>query len=99
MKLRRIVVLTAVLITVSMVGLLLCLSRMILLRSFSELEQHHVESDLQRATDLIEQQEQELDRTVRDYATWDDTFRFMHDRNQAYVQSNYSDPTLTNLGL
>ena len=99
MKLRRIVAVSAVLITLGLMVAMLCISRIALLRSFAELEQHHVESDLQRAATLLEQQEQDLDRTVRDYANWDDTYQFMANPGGTYVESNYSDPTLRNLGL
>ena len=40
-----------------------------------------------------------LGSTVVDWAAWDDTYRFVRDRNKAYVQSNLLDSSLSNLGL
>jgi signal transduction histidine kinase/CheY-like chemotaxis protein/HPt (histidine-containing phosphotransfer) domain-containing protein len=52
-------------------------------------EEEAARLNLQRVTDAIAEQIRYLGRSAADYAAWDDTYRFMQDRNRSYVESNF----------
>ena len=81
------------------IALILCLSvglglaqwlvqRWILLPSFAELEHQAATTDLQRATDVIEGDIEQLSVTAHDWANWIDTYRFVQDPDDDYVTAN-----------
>lgn len=78
---------------------MLVVCRKVLLQSFSEMERRHVDNDMKRTLNLVEFESGNLDNIARDYATWDDTWKFMVDRNDDYLDSNYGDLALQNLNL
>ncbi len=74
-------------------------SRAILLQSFDQFEVEHVEEDVQRTLNTVQDNLDGLSATNRDYSNWDDTYAFVEDGNQAYIDSNMIDDTLTGLDL
>jgi diguanylate cyclase (GGDEF)-like protein/PAS domain S-box-containing protein len=93
---------TILLVSAALVALLAMIyvsSRAVLLRSFAGLEEDATRRDLQRAVNALECRIEELDITTYDWASWDDTYQFMQDRNPAYVEANLLDDTLVALGL
>jgi diguanylate cyclase (GGDEF)-like protein/PAS domain S-box-containing protein len=93
---------TIILVAVALVTLLALQyvsSRAVLLYSFANLEEKATERDLQRALNAVDNRIQELDTTAYDWASWDDTYQFMEDRNPEYLESNLLDDTLVALRL
>lgn len=83
-------------------GLLLViylLARVILLNSFSDLEQDDARRNLERATNTLRDQINYLTATTTDWAYWDDTYTFIQDKNTDYIESNLADEVFINLGL
>ncbi len=94
---KTIILVTAALVT--LLALLYISSRAVLLYSFARLEEKATERDLQRALNALDNRIQELDTTAYDWASWDDTYRFMADRDPLFVESNLIDDTLVTLRL
>src|SRR5262245_43736203 len=93
---------TLFIIGVVLLALLLILyftTQTILVRSFGQLEEQNAREHLQRALNTIQDQITSLSSTVFDYAYWDDTYTFMEDRNQEYVDTNLANVYLVNLGM
>lgn len=93
---------TLVIVALMMLGLIVMLyvtSRIILLRSYVELEQQTTRGDVERVLAALSQELSVLDTTVCDWASWDDTYQFMEDANLEYVESNLLDDTLIALRL
>ncbi len=82
---------------VGLIGALLVASQMILLRSFADLEEQYLRRDLQRAVNAIAGQANTMTISLRDWAHWDATYRFIQDARQTYVAENLADATLINL--
>ena len=61
--------------------------------SFAGLEEHTVQENVQRVLSAMQDDITKLDRFVLDWASWDDTYRFIVDRNPAYEESNLLDGT------
>ncbi|HEY1012684.1 MAG TPA: diguanylate cyclase [Herpetosiphonaceae bacterium] len=70
--------------------------RWLLLDSFRELEAHNLRTNVGRAASSLEALGAGLNRTAGDYATWDDTYQYMVDRNSRYIEQNMTDAVFVN---
>ena len=64
------------------------LQRWVILPSFIKLEQQQAEAELYRVLDAIEREVEHVDLLLNDWSSWDDSYQFVQDRNQAYIDSN-----------
>lgn len=71
----------------------LFISSRILLGGFTDLEQADTIQNVQRVTGAIENDNSELEGITRDWATWDDTYAFIDDRNSGYFNGNLAEDT------
>ncbi len=67
------------------------LSRVILMEGYELLELDHVNRNLRRVHLAISSQFEHLRTTGIDWAHWDDTYVFVQDRNEGYIESNILD--------
>ncbi|AQT67871.1 Sensory/regulatory protein RpfC [Anaerohalosphaera lusitana] len=67
--------------------------------SFVQLEREHATEDLQRCSKAIEREIEHIEQMTADWACWDDTYQFIVDQNDEYIQSNLIDETFVNEGL
>ncbi len=67
--------------------------------SYDKLERDTVEHDVAQAENVLLEEIAHIDTICRDWAFWDDTYRFMQDGDLAYVESNLTPEVLENLGL
>jgi diguanylate cyclase (GGDEF)-like protein/PAS domain S-box-containing protein len=84
---------------ITLMAMLYISSRTVLLRSFARLEEEATRTDVQRALNALENRVDQLDTTTYDWASWDDTYQFMQDMNDSYLESNLLDDTLLALSL
>jgi signal transduction histidine kinase len=75
-----------------------CFSR-ILFVSYRNLENRLVEADLLRAEKLLFEEVRGIDTIAWDWASWDDTYRFMHDNNPGFLEGNLLDSAFDSLRL
>ncbi len=69
-----------------------------MLRSgFSRIEQANARSDVVRVRAALNDSISKINGTTSDWAWWDDTYRFVADRNAAYVRSNLGTESISNL--
>jgi signal transduction histidine kinase len=80
-------------ITMVLFTLVYLLSNFIYLKSFNDLENQSVERNVQRTLDAISVRQDSLNRFTLDWAEWDDTYDFVQDSNQDYIDSNLIDDT------
>jgi PAS domain S-box-containing protein len=99
MSLRIKALLTIGAVTLSLVLALSSIAALLLPPNFAALERQHVQHDLDQVAAMLENEAAALAVTAQDWAAWDDTYQFVEDRNQAYVEANLPDWTLTNLQL
>ena len=78
---------------------LICISHLVILGGFTQLETEDVEVNVKRSLNELSNTLDWLNATAGDWAPWDDTYRFIQDHNDEYIQSNLSDATLTTLGV
>lgn len=75
------------------------LSRLILLSNFVKLEKRFVQQDVEKVFNLISGKLESLNQTAQDWAFWDDTYAFIVNQNEAYIQSNLQIQTFQNLDI
>ena len=63
-------------------------------QNVAALEQNNVMNLINDANTRLSSEAVQLGRTLGDWASWDDTYRFIEDRNDAYVKSNLEDASL-----
>jgi len=74
-------------------------SQSILLNSFIKLEEQPTDQNVQRVLSAINSDVESFDTYTHDWSSWDDTYRFVQDRNAQYVQTNLVDDTFISAKL
>ncbi|MGB9929573.1 MAG: CHASE4 domain-containing protein [Methanosarcina sp.] len=69
------------------------------LSKFLELEQNDTLNDIERIQNAVNTEQGYLDYLVRDWACWNDTYRFIDDRNQRFIDVNVQNETLAGLKI
>lgn len=86
--LRRKTLISTALTLVSLMAVLYFLSTNIFMRGFDGVEEDSVVHNVGRATDALGEDVSTLEDLTRDWASWDDTYTFIEDRNPEYIASN-----------
>ena len=79
---------TALTVTVIGIAILFGVSQFIIGPAFSELEKHKAGVELTIIRKTYENEIKHIDLLCTDWATWDDTFEFVKDENEDYIESN-----------
>jgi len=95
MALRKRILGITGLIVIALILSLYFISHTIVLNSFSELEEQHVEQNVERARSAIQDDISDIDTMTYDWAAWDDTYTFIENKNEEYIKSNLVDETFT----
>jgi len=66
------------------------IQKWVILPSFSDLEQELARDDMARVIDAIEREIEHLGTMNISWSSWDDTYQFMKDDNEAYKKSNFN---------
>ncbi|MCB0195006.1 MAG: HAMP domain-containing protein [Anaerolineae bacterium] len=73
--------------------------RYVLLDGFAQVEDQVAQRNVQRVYEAFITEVDTMERNTGDYAPWDDTYTFIQDSNQDYIDQNMLDSTFVNLGL
>jgi len=84
---------------VCLVSILYAISRVTVLDSFTQLEIEDVDRNVERAVSALQDDIDRLESISGDWAPWDDTYAFIQDANEEYIQNNLVDVTFANLGI
>lgn len=99
MTLRQRTVITVGLTFLGLVVIAYIAAQLIVLNSFAQLERQSLEDDLQRAINALNDVLVKQDVLNLDWAAWDDTYQFIQDRNETYIESNLLDQTFIDTQL
>ena len=78
-------------------GLLHLLSWVFVMGGYRELERQEAEENAARAADAVRSEIDNLSLTARDWAFWDDTYAFMEDHSQEYIDANLNEGSLARI--
>lgn len=67
--------------------------------SYNIIEQNTLNATFSHFLTGIEDQEEQITRQARDYAWWDDTYRYLRGEYPAYITDNFEGQTLENLNI
>lgn len=95
MTLRRRILLQIVIITVGLLCLMLYFAWSVIVNGAASMENEYMRQNLKRAENALEMEMNRLVTTVSDYAIWNDTYRFVQEYNQEYLESNFAISTYT----
>ena len=99
MTLRKKALMTVGITITGLLIILYFISQITLVRGFTELEEQHTRQNVERALSALSNDLLTLDAIVGDWASWDDTYDFIEDANDEYIESNLIDGTFTELRL
>jgi signal transduction histidine kinase len=99
MTLRVKIILVVGLTMTAVISLASVLFSEIVMAGFIRTEETSTLSLVARVHRIIESKFQYLDSKASDWANWDDSYRFVADRNQTYVDTNLGPESVANLGL
>lgn len=71
----------------------------IVLGGFEDQESQDTRTNVERVLGALDDDLRQLEVTTRDWAEWNDTYQYMEDRNEAYIESNWVDGTLAVIGM
>jgi sensor domain CHASE-containing protein/two-component sensor histidine kinase len=69
------------------------------LSNFLDLEQAQTITSVERIQGTISTRQQYLDYTTLDWACWDDTYKFIEDKNKQYIEANIQNETFNSLKI
>lgn len=99
LSLRTKVLISLIIFVFIFLGFTGFVSQKIFLTSFSELENREAIKSIERSKVVFDRQIFNLDSRLTDWAVWDDTYYFVKNKNQDYIDSNLTDESLRNLGI
>jgi PAS domain S-box-containing protein len=80
------------------VGIALIVNKVIMVK-FQEVENQRVERNIRRVDAIIEDRITQIDKKLSDWTNWDDTYKFLTDRNQSYIESNLISESFGDIGV
>jgi sensor domain CHASE-containing protein len=99
MKLRIKTLMTLGVIFTVLFIILMTVTQSIILTSFQELEEQSVDQNIQRAVQMFYHEFDSLRKLSYDWSAWDDTYTFVEDRNQDYIDINLQDISFEGIGI
>lgn len=94
---RNVLVISAVILAIGVAFIIS--SQYFLISGIREIETDEITGDLITAQHAVDRQGKNLAVLASDYAGWDDTYTFVSDLNQAYIESNLIPETFSGIGI
>ncbi len=99
MKLRTKTIITVALLSLLIFGAMQLITVLVIQPSFVNLEKRETEGSVTQAINTINYRITDLTGGVKDYSFWDDTYNFVQNENEDYIENNFVDETFENLNL
>jgi len=99
MTLRKKTFLTILSATMLIVVVFGILAQTVFLDNFRKLELAETRSEVNHVYATLNNETENLTKITSDWAAWDDTYQFIQDKNQAYLDSNLVNSTFDGLGI
>src|SRR4030043_861863 len=99
MTLRKKTILSISIAFLCMIVIFVFIARFILLENLKDIEEDNTHKSVERVLAAYSYALSDMESTTAVWASWDDTYAFVEDGNSAYIDTNLSDGTFTNLRL
>lgn len=97
MTLRRKTLILIAITGLLLVTILYSAAHLIVMGSFRALEERNIKEHVERVIGALSKEIERIASIAGDYAPWDDTYQFMQDRNQTFIDANLVKETFLNL--
>lgn len=92
---KTILIISAILIVLTSSAY--AVSRVLLIGQFQAVDKSLVGTEVEQLADLVDESQDQLNLSVRDYASWDETYAFIQSPDPVYIESNFVPVSLNNL--
>lgn len=99
MSLRAKMLMITSLVIFVMVVILYGVTSLIFIRNFNNLQNQKSKNNMSSLYEVLTNDYDNLISITKDWSSWDDTFNFIKDKNQQFIDTNLIDSSFTNLGL
>jgi PAS domain S-box-containing protein len=99
MSLRGKTIIIGSIVIIGLMAFLWVLSQTVLLDKFADLEERRTTTNVERVVSALSEKVAFLDGFTNDWAAWDDTYAFVEDANEGYIEVNLVDETFVNSDL
>lgn len=99
MSLRQKTIIILSLIFASLILIIYGASQKYLEMSFVKLENNYTSKNVDQAVSALHDNVDSLDTVISDWSNWDDTYKFINDRNTDYIKSNLGDSLFNQLKI
>lgn len=99
MGLRKKTLITISTTLILMVLIIYSITSTILLGGYARLERENILQSMEQATKAVDDEMRRLETIAGDWAPWNDTYLFVQDKNQNYIDDNLIDSTVINLNI
>ena len=99
MTLKQKSILTSVITTVIFVFCLSGILYGVLLNRFQAIENQRVDRNIKRISAIFEDRFLQMDAIMRNWSTWDDTYFFLQNHNQKYIDVNLTQASFGSTGI
>ena len=99
MKLRAKTLVIVATTLVFLLAILYAVSRQVLIAGFSKVERENTVQNVQRMLDAFSESVNNLSIKSADWSKWDDTYKFIEDKNKGYLESNLKDQAIGDLKI
>jgi sensor domain CHASE-containing protein len=99
MKLRTKTIITITIISSLIFVILQAITFFVIDPSFSNLETQESKHNLNQALNVINYNLTNLQGQLKDYSHWNDTYNYVQNKNQEYIENNFVESTFDNLNL
>ena len=99
MTLRRKTLLYTGITMICLLAFLYIVSSTFLMNGFIQVEKEDTYKNVQRGNEAFSDDINQINTVCKDYAGWDDTYQFINDANEDYINTNLINATFTNLNL
>lgn len=86
-------------IFLALLAILMVFSWLYIMGSYGRLERDDARNEVLRARNVFDDNLENIDTVLKDWAWWDDSYNFMADRNEAFIASNLAPLVFENLRL
>ncbi len=88
-----------ILVALAALGVFYFATSTVINTAFQKIEDQSIQTNTARAVDALANRIDQLKFKATNWASWDDTYAFVQDRNAAYIKSNLGSGSLKNLGI
>jgi PAS domain S-box-containing protein len=99
MTMRKKIILYSVYIFTILIICVFVILQVTVVERFQQYEREEMAEEVNRGINVLASDLENMDMTLKDWSSWDDSYSFLEDRNENYISSNLNFESLKNFGI